>query len=180
MVSSIHDCTALASKDVAWRGIPIGQGLAGRRLYILDGELQAVPAGAIGELYIGGPGLARGYHGQPALSAERFLPDPQVPGERLYRTGDRARFDATGAIEYIGRVDHQVKVRGFRIELGEIEMRLQQCPGVREAAVLALDMAGGRQLVGYVVTDADGTHPEVQRQACLLYTSDAADDCCRV
>ncbi|MBA6117883.1 MULTISPECIES: non-ribosomal peptide synthetase [Pseudomonas] len=165
VVSSIHDCTALASKDVAWRGIPIGQGLAGRRLYILDGELQAVPAGAIGELYIGGPGLARGYHGQPALSAERFLPDPQVPGERLYRTGDRARFDATGAIEYIGRVDHQVKVRGFRIELGEIEMRLQQCPGVREAAVLALDMAGGRQLVGYVVTDADGTHPEVQRQA---------------
>ncbi|WP_079229192.1 non-ribosomal peptide synthetase [Pseudomonas putida] len=165
VVSSIHDCTALASQDVSWRGIPIGQGLAGRRLCILDGEMQPVPAGAIGELYIGGPGLARGYHGQPALSAERFLPDPEVPGERLYRTGDRARFDASGAIEYIGRVDHQVKVRGFRIELGEIEMRLQQCPGVREAAVLALDMAGGRQLVAYVVTQADGASDEAQRQA---------------
>ncbi|MBV4542935.1 non-ribosomal peptide synthetase [Pseudomonas vlassakiae] len=165
VVSSIHDCTALASRDVSWRGIPIGQGLAGRRLCILDGEMQPVPAGAIGELYIGGPGLARGYYGQPALSAERFLPDPNVPGARLYRTGDRARFDANGAIEYIGRVDHQVKVRGFRIELGEIEMRLQQCPGVREAAVLALDMAGGRQLVAYAVTDADGTDAEAQRQA---------------
>ncbi|AXQ47327.1 non-ribosomal peptide synthetase [Pseudomonas vlassakiae] len=165
VVSSIHDCTALASRDVSWRGIPIGQGLAGRRLCILDGEMQPVPVGAIGELYIGGPGLARGYHGQPALSAERFLPDPDVPGTRLYRTGDRARFDANGAIEYIGRVDHQVKVRGFRIELGEIEMRLQQCPGVREAAVLALDMAGGRQLVAYAVTDADGSDAEAQRQA---------------
>ncbi|MQG96448.1 non-ribosomal peptide synthetase [Pseudomonas sp. MN1F] len=165
VVSSIHDCTALASQDVSWRGIPIGQGLAGRRLCILDGEMQAVPAGAIGELYIGGPGLARGYHGQPALSAERFLPDPEAPGERLYRTGDRARFDANGAIEYIGRLDHQVKVRGFRIELGEIEMRLQQCPGVREAAVLALDMTGGRQLVAYVVTEAEGASAEAQRQA---------------
>jgi amino acid adenylation domain-containing protein len=164
VVSSIHDCTALASQDVSWRGIPIGQGLAGRRLCILDGEMQPVPAGAIGELYIGGPGLARGYHGQPALSAERFLPDPEVPGARLYRTGDRARFDANGAIEYIGRVDHQVKVRGFRIELGEIEMRLQQCPGVREAAVLALDMAGGRQLVAYVVIATDGGAAGAQRQ----------------
>jgi acyl carrier protein len=150
---------------VSWRGIPIGQGLAGRRLCILDGQMQPVPAGAIGELYIGGPGLARGYHGQPALSAERFLPDPETPGQRLYRTGDRARFDASGAIEYIGRVDHQVKVRGFRIELGEIEMRLQQCPGVREAAVLALDLAGGRQLVAYVVTEADGASADAQRQA---------------
>ncbi|WAF83506.1 amino acid adenylation domain-containing protein [Metapseudomonas otitidis] len=164
VVSSVHDCSELASADVSWRGIPIGQGLAGRRLFILDGELQPVPAGAIGELYIGGPGLARGYHGQPGLTAQRFLPDPQVPGERLYRTGDRARFNASGAIEYIGRVDHQVKVRGFRIELGEIEMRLQQCPGVREAAVLALDMAGGRQLVGYLATEPDGSGPDAQRQ----------------
>ncbi|WP_060480500.1 non-ribosomal peptide synthetase [Pseudomonas monteilii] len=165
VVSSIHDCTDLMSQDVSWRGIPIGKGLAGRRLVILDGELQPVPIGVIGELYIGGPGLARGYHGQAGLSAERFLPDPASPGERLYRTGDRARFNAQGDIEYIGRVDHQVKVRGFRIELGEIEMRLQQCAGVREAAVLALDMAGGRQLVAYVATQADGIGPDAQRQA---------------
>ncbi len=165
VVSSIHDCTALSSQAVSWRGVPIGQGLAGRRLCILDGHLQPVAPGVIGELYIGGPGLARGYHGQPALSAERFLPDPQVPGARLYRTGDRARFADDGAIEYIGRVDQQVKVRGFRIELGEIEMRLQHCAGVREAAVLAVDMAAGRQLVGYVVTDAGAADADAQARA---------------
>ncbi|KPA93669.1 non-ribosomal peptide synthase, partial [Pseudomonas asplenii] len=97
--------------------------------------------------------MARGYQGQPALSAERFIADPFTPGERLYRTGDRARLREDGAVEYIGRVDHQVKVRGFRIELGEVESRLLQCPGVREAAVLALPLAGGTQLVGYLVPD---------------------------
>ncbi|WP_039847334.1 AMP-binding enzyme, partial [Pseudomonas amygdali] len=95
--------------------------------------------------------LARGYHAQPGLSAERFVADPFVPGERLYRTGDRARLRADGAVEYIGRVDHQVKIRGFRIELGEIESRLQQCTGVREAVVLAVELAGSTQLVAYVV-----------------------------
>ncbi|RMN42855.1 amino acid adenylation domain-containing protein [Pseudomonas syringae] len=151
VVSSIHDCSALTPEQVSWRGVPIGKGLAGRRLYVLDDQLNLLPQGALGELYIGGPGLARGYHAQPGLSAERFVADPFVAGERLYRTGDRVRLRADGAIEYIGRVDHQVKIRGFRIELGEIESRLQQCTGVREAVVLAVALAGSAQLVAYVV-----------------------------
>ncbi|AHF68280.1 non-ribosomal peptide synthetase [Pseudomonas cichorii] len=157
VVSSIHDCSALTPETVSWRGVPIGQGLAGRRLYVLDDQLNLLPQGAVGELYIGGPGLARGYHGQPALSAERFIADPFVAGERLYRTGDRARLGADGALEYIGRVDHQVKIRGFRIELGEIESRLQQCSGIREAVVLALPLAGSTQLVAYLVPEIAAT-----------------------
>ncbi|WP_336354236.1 amino acid adenylation domain-containing protein [Pseudomonas atacamensis] len=153
VVSTIHDCTALTAQDVSWRGMPIGKGLAARRLYVLDDDLNLLPQGAVGELYIGGPGLARGYQRQPSLSAERFIADPFADGQRLYRTGDRARLRADGALEYVGRVDHQVKIRGFRIELGEIESRLQQCPGVREAAVLAVPFAGGAQLVAYVVTE---------------------------
>ncbi|RMR27575.1 non-ribosomal peptide synthetase, partial [Pseudomonas savastanoi] len=151
VVSSIHDCSALTAEQVSWRGVPIGRALAGRRLYVLDDQLNLLPQGAVGELYIGGPGLARGYHAQPGLSAERFVADPFVPGERLYRTGDHARLRADGAVEYVGRVDHQVKIRGFRIELGEIESRLQQCTGVREAVVLAVELAGSTQLVAYVV-----------------------------
>ncbi|GFM81565.1 pyoverdine sidechain peptide synthetase [Pseudomonas cichorii] len=157
VVSSIYDCSALTPEAVSWRGVPIGQGLAGRRLYVLDDQLNLLPQGAVGELYIGGPGLARGYHGQPALSAERFIADPYVAGERLYRTGDRARLGADGALEYIGRVDHQVKIRGFRIELGEIESRLQQCSGIREAVVLALPLAGSTQLVAYLVPETAAT-----------------------
>ena len=151
VVSTIHDCTALTADAVSWRGIPIGHGLEARRLYVLDDDLNLLPQGAVGELYIGGPGLARGYHRQPMLSAERFIADPFADGQRLYRTGDRARLRADGALEYVGRVDHQVKIRGFRIELGEIESRLQQCAGVREAVVLAVPLSGGQQLVAYVV-----------------------------
>ena len=153
VVSTIHDCTGLTAQDVSWRGMPIGKGLAARRLYVLDDDLNLLPQGAVGELYIGGPGLARGYHRQPSLSAERFIADPFADGQRLYRTGDRARLRGDGALEYVGRVDHQVKIRGFRIELGEIESRLQQCPGVREAVVLAVPFAGGAQLVAYVMTE---------------------------
>ncbi|WP_412462119.1 amino acid adenylation domain-containing protein [Pseudomonas sp. SC11] len=153
VVSTVHDCSELRHDAVSWRGIPIGRGLAARRLYLLDDDLNLLPPGAVGELYIGGPGLARGYHRQSALTAQRFVADPFASGERLYRTGDRARLDAEGAIEYVGRVDHQVKVRGFRIELGEIEARLQHCPGVREAVVLALPLHGGLQLVAYVVPE---------------------------
>ncbi|WP_256349502.1 amino acid adenylation domain-containing protein [Pseudomonas gingeri] len=153
VVSTTYDCSTLLPEDVSWRGVPIGHGLSGRRLVVLDDDLNLLPQGAVGELYIGGPGLARGYQGQPALSALRFIVDPFNPGERLYRSGDRARLRADGALEYIGRVDHQVKIRGFRIELGEVEGRLLQCPGVREAAVLALPLAGGTQLVGYLVAE---------------------------
>jgi acyl carrier protein len=152
VVSSIHECSGLLPDAVSWRGVPIGRALAGRRLYVLDDQLELLPQGAIGELYIGGPGLARGYHGQPALTAQRFIADPFVPGERLYRTGDRVRLGTDGALEYIGRVDHQAKIRGFRIELGEIEARLKSHPAVRDAVVLALD---GR-LVAYLISCGSG------------------------
>ncbi|RBH55294.1 MULTISPECIES: non-ribosomal peptide synthetase [Pseudomonas] len=168
VVSTTHDCSALLPEDVSWRGVPIGQGLPGRRLLVLDDELNLLPQGAVGELYIGGPGLARGYQGQPALSAQRFIVDPFNPGERLYRSGDRARLRADGALEYVGRVDHQVKIRGFRIELGEIEGRLLQCPGVREAAVLALPLTGGTQLVGYLVAEQAADAATLRQQVKTL------------
>jgi amino acid adenylation domain-containing protein len=152
VVSSIHDCSGLLPDAVSWRGVPIGRALAGRRLHVLDDQLELLPQGAIGELYIGGLGLARGYHGAPALTAQRFIADPFVPGERLYRTGDRVRLATDGALEYIGRVDHQVKIRGFRIELGEIEARLKSHPAVRDAAVLALD----GQLIAYLTLRGSG------------------------
>ncbi|WP_328992208.1 pyoverdine non-ribosomal peptide synthetase PvdD [Pseudomonas aeruginosa] len=135
---------------------PIGGTIPDLSWYILDRDLNPVPRGAVGELYIGRAGLARGYLRRPGLSASRFVPNPFPggAGERLYRTGDLARFQADGNIEYIGRIDHQVKVRGFRIELGEIEAALAGLAGVRDAVVLAHDGVGGTQLVGYVVADS--------------------------
>ncbi|MGH8451033.1 amino acid adenylation domain-containing protein, partial [Pseudomonas sp.] len=128
--------------------VPIGRPIANLGCYVLDGNLEPAPVGVLGELYLGGIGLARGYHRRPALTAERFVTDPFGSGGRLYRTGDLARYRDDGVIEYAGRIDHQVKLRGLRIELGEIEARLLEHDGIREAAVLAVD---GAYLVGYVV-----------------------------
>ncbi|WP_074239423.1 non-ribosomal peptide synthase/polyketide synthase [Pseudomonas aeruginosa] len=133
--------------------VPIGRPIANLACYILDGNLEPVPVGVLGELYLAGQGLARGYHQRPGLTAERFVASPFVAGERMYRTGDLARYRADGVIEYAGRIDHQVKLRGLRIELGEIEASLLEHPWVREAAVLAVD---GKQLVGYVVLESEG------------------------
>ncbi|QHD01245.1 hypothetical protein PspS04_13155 [Pseudomonas sp. S04] len=129
----------------------LGEALANTALHVLDDDLEPLPPGVAGELYIGGEGLARGYHARPALTAERFVADPFGDGARLYRTGDLVRRRADGALEYLGRIDQQVKIRGFRIELGEIEACLLAEPGVREAAVVARH----NQLIGYVVAEPD-------------------------
>ncbi|AKS08856.1 non-ribosomal peptide synthetase [Pseudomonas trivialis] len=136
--------------------VPIGSIIGDRVAYILDADLALVPQGATGELYVGGAGLAQGYHQRPGMTAERFVADPfATHGGRLYRTGDLVRQRADGLVEYLGRIDHQVKIRGFRIELGEIETRLLEHEAVREAVVLALDSPSGKQLVAYLVSDAD-------------------------
>ncbi len=134
--------------------VPIGKPIANVRVYILDKRLQPVPPGIAGEVFIGGIAVGRGYHRRPALTAERFLPDPfsPHPGARMYRTGDLARYLPDGSIEFLGRVDFQVKVRGFRIELEEIEAHLLDHPHIQQAAVVAHATAAGEtRLVGYVV-----------------------------
>src|SRR6185295_19128119 len=117
----------------------IGRPIANTQTYILDGAMQATPVGIVGELYIGGNGLARCYLNQPGMTAERFVPDPfsKEGGRRLYQTGDLARYRVDGEIEFLGRVDHQVKVRGFRIELGEIEAALSRHTDINDAVVMA-------------------------------------------
>ena len=131
--------------------MPIGRPVGDRTAWVLDADLNPVPPGVPGELYIGGSGLARGYLGRPGLSAERFVADPfGAPGARLYRTGDWVRWGLDGQVEYLGRVDHQVKVRGFRIELGDVEAQLLQQPGVREAVAVVKTSPSGSRLVAYV------------------------------
>ncbi|AMO95610.1 D-alanine--poly(phosphoribitol) ligase, subunit 1 [Collimonas fungivorans] len=132
--------------------VPIGHPIANLQLHVLDIALHPAPAGGAGELYLGGVGLARGYLGRAGLTAERFVPDPFVPGARLYRTGDLARRRADGALDYLGRIDTQVKLRGQRIELGEIEALLRTVAGVHDAVVIVRD----EQLVGYLARGADG------------------------
>ena len=136
--------------------ITIGTPIANTQTYILDPHLKPVPIGVAGELYIGGDGVARGYLNRPGLTAERFVPNPfsTTPGQRLYQTGDRARFDESGEIELVGRLDHQVKVRGYRIELGEIETVLNSHPLVRQSVVTATpDSHGEQRLTGYFVRE---------------------------
>jgi amino acid adenylation domain-containing protein len=152
------DATAykVAADQLSLQGptVPIGRPLANTEIYILDPQLQPVPIGVPGQLYIGGIGLARGYLTRPELTAEKFIANPlsPEPGARLYRTGDRGRFLADGNIEFLGRIDQQIKLRGFRIELGEIESVLCSHPLVRSCAVVAReDQPGDKRLVAYLV-----------------------------
>ena len=146
--STIHRVTETTS-------IPIGKAIANTSTYVLDSEMQPVPIGVPGELYIGGVGLAQGYLGRPELTAQKFVPDPfsNKPGSRLYRTGDQVRFLADGTIDFLGRIDHQIKLRGFRIELDEIETVLDRHPGITQSVALVReDTPGDRRLVAYVVS----------------------------
>ena len=149
------DVTHWTCGDEEGSGVPIGRPIDNLKTHILDEGLLPAIQGGGGELYLGGIGLARGYHNRPALTAERFVPDPFNGGEqgggRFYRTGDLARYRDDGVIEYLGRLDHQVKLRGLRIELGEIEAKLQEYPEVREVVVIDIDGPAGKQLVAYLV-----------------------------
>ncbi|GIV97579.1 MAG: hypothetical protein KatS3mg057_2236 [Herpetosiphonaceae bacterium] len=153
--------------------VPIGRPIANMRMYVLDSQLQPVPVGVVGELYIGGVGVGRGYLNRPDLTAERFVPEPWggEPGARMYRTGDLGRWRADGVLEYLGRVDQQIKLRGFRVELGEIEATLAAHPAVREAVVVAhKDSGGDTRLVAYVVGEEGRTPAQHELLAFLKQT----------
>lgn len=163
---------SLLSRAEHTENVPIGYPLDGSQVYLLDQDGQQVPDGAIGEIYLGGAGVTRGYWNRPETTAERFLPDPfsQQPGSRLYRTGDLARYRADGQLEFLGRIDQQVKIRGHRIELGEIESVLRQHAGVQDGVVLARKPASGGTyliLVAYVVPTRQDKNLEHELHAFL-------------
>jgi len=160
--------SAVHRVDVIGNSIPIGRPIANTQIYILDKNHQPLPVGVPGEIFIGGEGVARGYLNRPELTAEKFIASPLSANARFYRTGDRGRFRADGTIEFLGRLDHQVKIRGHRIELGEIELAFSRHPAVREIVVVAReDAPGDTRLVAYVVAapDAKPTATELRRFA---------------
>ena len=160
-------CYRMKKGNRATGSIPIGRPISNTTVHMLDDELRPVPNGSPGELWIGGDGVARGYLNQPELTRQKFVPDPfsSEPGARLYRTGDLARLRPDGNIEFLGRLDNQVKISGHRIEPGEIEAALSQHPDVRQSAVVAdAGQRGEKRLVAYVV----GVNPPSEVPAALL------------
>jgi len=152
---------------------PIGRAIENVQLYLLDSEMRRAPIGSVGELYLGGVGLARGYLNRPGLTAERFVPDcfSEEKGDRLYQTGDLARWGTEGNLEFVGRLDQQVKIRGNRIELGEIEATLESCPGVIEAvATVREDQPGQKRVVAYVIANSIITQPPKPSQATTWFS----------
>lgn len=154
--------------DPRWTSIPYGRPIQNARYHVLDRRLQPAPVGVSGDLFIGGVCLAQGYLNRPELTSERFVADPFAAGERLYKTGDLARYFENGDLEFLGRADFQVKIRGFRVELGEVEAALLAQTGVREAACMAhADPSGQRSLVAYVVAEKGHTLDEETLRAAL-------------
>ncbi|MBE1491976.1 non-ribosomal peptide synthetase [Plantactinospora soyae] len=153
--ASVGTCTYPVVAGLVPEVVPIGRPLPGMSMYVLDAELSPVPVGVLGELFVGGVGVARGYVNRPELTAERFVPDPFGSGVRLYRTGDLVRMLPGGVVEFVGRVDDQVKVHGYRIELGEVRSVVLAHPAVRDVVVVAVGSASDRRLVAYWVP-ADG------------------------
>lgn len=158
------------SLDYPGNVVPIGKPIANTKLYVLDKHMQLQPIGVPGELCIGGIALAKGYHNREELTRKAFVPDPFAaePGARLYKTGDLARYLPDGQIQYLGRIDNQVKLRGFRIELGEIEAVVRRLPGVKDAAVILHESGDKRMLVAYVVADDFDPHKARERVAGQL------------
>ncbi|WP_266103416.1 non-ribosomal peptide synthetase, partial [Xanthomonas campestris] len=163
--TTVHVTYCPLSPADAQRGdvSPIGRRIPDLRLYVLDRQLQPVPIGVAGELYVGGAGVARGYLNRPELTAERFIVDPFHPGARLYKSGDLARWRADGTLDYLGRNDEQVKIRGFRIELGEIQVRLSEHPEIGDAVVvMRKDEQGDQQLVAYAIAQDPQSPPSAE------------------
>ena len=139
---------------------PIGKAVPNTKVYVLDQQLRPVPIGVFGEMYLGGVQLARGYFKRDELTRERFIPNPFVPGERMYKTGDLVRWMRDGSVQFFGRIDTQVKIRGFRIELGGIESALYEREDVKEVCVIAReDTPGDKRLVAYIVVTKGMSKP---------------------
>ncbi len=159
--SSYHVVEAV---DPDWPSIPYGRPLANSRYYVLDELRRPTAIDETGEIYIAGTSLALGYHGDPAQTAQRFVPDPFHPGQRMYASGDRGRWRPTGEMQLLGRVDHQVKINGYRVELGEIESVMAGTPSVRSAAVVTVDSGGGRALAGFYTCRTPEVPVEAMRE----------------